>query len=61
MPIGSKIYQSTMTAAMREDRGKNLMSLNSSHMIDVPPQMTSILDYRASLGHKVCTLEPTVL
>jgi hypothetical protein len=42
-----------MAAEVKEDLFKNLINLNESHIIDVPPKLTSIVDYRASLGHKV--------
>ena len=59
MPLGAKFYEPMLTKANKEDRGKNLMSLNSSHMIDIPPHMTSIFSYRASLGHKVTYIQLT--
>ena len=52
-PTGEIRYEPMMTIAMKEERAKNLISLNSSHLIDIPPHMTSIYNYRASLGHKV--------
>ena len=35
-----------------DDVHKNLIGLNDDFTIDVPPQLTSIVDYRSSLGHK---------
>ena len=35
-----------------DDVHKNLIELNDDITIDVPPQFTSIVDYRSSLGHK---------
>ena len=52
-PTGAIRYEPMMTIAQKEERAKNLISLNSSHLIDIPPRMTSIYNYRASLGHKV--------
>ena len=42
-----------MTIDEKEDVKMNLMSFNTTHMIDVPPDLTPIEKYRASLGHKV--------
>ncbi len=46
------LYTDNMTAFEMEDAHKNLMSYNDDYMINVPPKHTSVLHYRASLGHK---------
>ena len=53
MGLNTPLYTPTMTRSQIEDRAKNLMSLNVTHMVDVPPKLTSVDKYRASLGHKV--------
>ena len=42
-----------MTEDEKDDINKNLMSYNETHIIDIPPDLTPIHKYRASLGHKV--------
>lgn len=41
-----------MTKAEVEDHHKNWLTFNDTHMVDIPPFYTSIISYRASLGHK---------
>ncbi len=50
-----EILFDNMTAAEREDAHKNWLTFNDTYMLDIPPEMTSITKYRASLGHKVTT------
>jgi hypothetical protein len=42
-----------MTMDEKEDHHKNLLTFTSEISLDVPPHLDSIVDYRASLGHKV--------
>lgn len=49
-----KIYTKNMTLDERELRHKNLLTFNKSHDLDLPaPHYDNIVNYRASLGHKV--------
>jgi len=45
-----------MTEDERDNKFKNRIFLNNTHVIDIPPDLTPIEKYRASLGHKVCSL-----
>jgi len=53
MLTGTPLQSEGSSQAEIEDTAKNLINLNESHMIDIPPQLTSVVKYRASLGHKV--------
>jgi hypothetical protein len=46
-------YPANMTMDEKEDHHKNLLTFTSEISLDVPPHMDSIVEYRASLGHKV--------
>ena len=46
------LYTDNMTAAEWEDAHKNLISFDDHHELNLPPKYTSIVAYRASLGHK---------
>ena len=37
----------------REYRTKNMLNHRDGFNLDIPPWMSSVVDYRASLGHKV--------
>ena len=52
-PSNSTFIYTNMTLDDVDDVIKNLMSLNSSHLIDVTPDLNTVVKYRASLGHKV--------
>ena len=47
------VYWPNMTVDMREEVIKNFIYLNETHIINIPTELTSIVSYRASLGHKV--------
>ena len=46
-------YWDNMTVEQREDVHKNLLEYNDTYGIDVPPDYSDILRYRATLGHKI--------
>jgi hypothetical protein len=50
------VYWPNMTVDMKEEVIKNFITLNATHIIDIPSELTSIVSYRASLGHKVIKL-----
>ncbi len=41
-----------MTAEEMEARHKNLINFNKTHVIDLPRPYDSLINYRATLGHK---------
>ena len=47
------VYWPNMTVDMKEEVIKNFITVNTTHIIDIPSELTSIVSYRASLGHKV--------
>ena len=49
------IYWPNMTVDMKEEAIKNFITLNATHLLDIPTELTNIVSYRASLGHKVNT------
>lgn len=46
-------YTANMTISEKEDIHKNWLYYDDDWMIDVPPALTSIIKFRATLGHKV--------
>ena len=51
----AEIYAGNMTKAERENAHKNLIHLDTGTDLDIPPRYSDIVQYRASLGHKVRT------
>jgi hypothetical protein len=51
-------YLSNMTLDEKEDVHKNWLHYNDTYMIDIPPSHSNLIYYRASLGHKVSTINP---
>jgi len=50
-------YPENMTSLdEREDHHKNLLSYDNEVSLDIPPHMDDIVEYRATLGHKVTML-----
>lgn len=47
------LYTPDMSSDQREDAHKNLMSYDSEHSLDIPPRMSHLEVYRATLAHKV--------
>lgn len=46
------LYTGNMTSAEHEDAHKNLMSFNDDYSLNIPPWMSQIVNYRATLAHK---------
>jgi hypothetical protein len=59
MYAGVKVYDedamflANMSICEREDAHKNLLNFNDDYTLDVPPEYSDIVSYRATLGHKV--------
>ena len=49
----SSFYFPNMTIEEREAATNYLMTLNTSHIIDLTTEMSNVVKYRSSLGHKV--------
>lgn len=47
------LYLDDMTPQQIEDAHKNLMSFDDDYSLNIPPKMSFLHQYRASLGHKV--------
>ena len=46
-------YPSNMTVDEVENHHKNLISFDGETSLDIPPHIDNIVNYRATLGHKV--------
>ena len=53
VPDEDALMHANMTAAEREDAHKNLISFDDDVALDIPPGMSNVTVYRASVGHKV--------
>ena len=57
MSSNSSFYFPNMTIEEREAATNYLMTLNTSHIIDLTTEMSNVVKYRSSLGHKVMKLK----
>ena len=47
------VYPPNMTNDEMEDHHKNLLTFDEDLNLDIPPHLDSVVNYRATLGHKV--------
>ena len=48
----SKVFTDSMSQEEKENKHKNLLSFNQTHLIDIPTPYDNLINYKATLGHK---------